>query len=66
MIKKIIVELGDKEATFAEFDSVQSFLDSELYKTETATVIEATPVEPVKVEVPVEPVVAEPTAEPAK
>jgi hypothetical protein len=40
-INKIIVEMADKEVTFHEFNSIDEFLSSELYKKETEVVIDA-------------------------
>ena len=67
MIRKIIVELADHEATFQEFASFESLVESDLFKVEYGTVTAFTPVE-VKaedtVEIPVEtPVEATPVAE---
>ncbi len=47
-IRKIIVELNDKEVTFHEFNSIDEFQGSELYKNETQVVtdVEATPAVP--------------------
>lgn len=44
-IKKIIVEMSDAEATFKEFNSIDEFLSSELYKKETEVVTDAEVVE---------------------
>jgi hypothetical protein len=40
-IKKIIVEMADREVTFHEFNSIDEFLSSELYKKETEVVTDA-------------------------
>ncbi len=57
-IKKIIVELNDHEATFQDFDSIEAFHDSDLYKAEIAPAPEV-PVDAPEVasEAPVEPTV---------
>lgn len=41
MIAKILVELGDRDATFLEFASIDAFLSSDLYKKETEVVTDA-------------------------
>ena len=45
MIKKIIVELADHEATFQEFSSFEALVASDLFKVEYGTVTAFTPVE---------------------